>query len=1160
MSDAILCPLCGSTMTLRTARYGPRAGSEFWGCSRFPACKGLRNIDGSAPPPPAERPRPGSKPSSKSAATVAPKPRVESRPHVSAATATMKTAATGRSTKLSRGDLLVFPPNQLGPGKLVATDGDGLVLEYFDTPGQEPQERTRETVPRRGLQRFDLKPETRVFWESDGRWRSGRIIESNEHRDVHVRARDWEGFVPEDRLYVRWNQPLADPVGFAEGRQLESPLLADLRRPFLRAILRQRSAARGMRGALSSAIELHDHQLETAWRVLQDPIQRYLLADEVGLGKTIEAGMIVRQLLLEDPQLEVQLVLPPFLIGQWGRELETKFFIKDFPDAEFRFARDDDPKAWSPADLLIVDEAHNLAALATSADRGLADRYSNLAAVATKTPRLLLLSATPALNNEPVFLQMLKLLDPAIYSHVTVDQLRTRLVARAGLGRTFLGLQPGLPRVLLRNRFAEIRTELSSDPEVQRLLDEASSALDSDDRTALTTVIDGLRTHVGEVHRVHRRMLRTRRTSALERSYQVTGRQSPATLAINSGILAEVTGLLEAWRQEVLAAHEDDPQALREAGRAFAEAVSLSFDPADLTLWARSRRAATQGERAALDRLVQDLAFRNRRKDVARPIADALTYQILPKQKVVIFCPTPGLVTDLVKELTRYVDAALVFAHRRSDEPDDVEAAVRGFEEARGTALLVADSSAEEGRNFQFADLLVHVGVPASASRLEQRIGRCDRWQLQDSPSKWRSLQVVEPGFEETFTGKWNRILDDGFNVFASSIASLQFAVETASDFTWQALLAEGSGAASRIAAKVKTTLEAEISQVREQDALDSIEAGSLQRSANSPLHVFETHEVEFGELTHALLAANYTPGNLRFKVVGEPRLAVGGYDPLNRLPGGQLEIPLVSVDRLKRDFLPIRAQRGTFVRATAVQTAGAHLFRYGDQFIDAVSDFLWHDDRGRAFGMWRWVPSWARGNLVAYRFDYAVEARPVHTGSTATVAASLAHRSDGVFPPLIVTIWIDLDGRRIQDPRLLAPLEAPYIKAEGRLTSGDFALNRSRISAAYKFVPLEEWSRTWRWAERTAADLVLSLPEVVAASTNGLSTVQVDSAKRVRQLQLRASRAVGTERLALEREAKDEQVTGASLEAAMRAPTLRLDSTGIVIVSADSLTLGAEA
>ena len=241
------------------------------------------------------------------------------------------------------------------------------------------------------------------------------------------------------------------------------------------------------------------------------------------------------------------------------------------------------------------------------------------------------------------------------------------------------------------------------------------------------------------------------------------------------------------------------------------------------------------------------------------------------------------------------------------------------------------------------------------------------------------------------------------------------------------------------------------------------------------------------------------------------------------------------------------------------MQTANAHIYRYGDQFIDAVSDFLWHDDRGRAFGMWRWLPDWARGDLVAYRFDYAVEARPASARDSETVSKSLAHRSDGVFPPLIVPVWIDLFGRRIQDPSLLAPLEAPYVKAEGRLTSGDFSLNRSRISAAYKFVPLEEWSSTWRWAERLATDLVLDLPEVVEARARGLSTIRADSARRVRQLQLRATRATGTERQSLEREVIEERASGASLESAIAAPTLRLDSTGIVVVSAEPLTNGVE-
>lgn len=1151
------CPLCGGPLTLRTARFGPNAGYEFWGCTRYPICKGSLNFDGSIPD------RPARKAAAKDAAS-------KDANTTQTAISSSRAGAPGKTTSLRRGDLLVSDTNTLGPGKLVGVDGEDLILEYFDTPGQAPEDRTRLSVPRRSLRRFTLKSETRVFWISAAKWRSGRVIEAAPDGAVYVRARDWEGHVRVEHLFVRWHLPLTNPVGFAAGGLLESPLLADLRRPFLRAILRQRSAARGMKGALSSAIELHDHQVEAAWRVLQDPVQRYLLADEVGLGKTIEAGMILRQLLLDDPGLSVQLILPPFLIGQWEKELTNKFFLKDFTEADIRFARNDEPSTWAPADLLIVDEAHNLAALADNDQPDLAARYAKLAETATESTRLLMLSATPALNNEPVFLQMLKLLDPAVYADVSVDDLRKRLVGRAGLGRILLGLQPNLPAILLRNRLRELRNELSGDTDVDQLLDIAADALDAGDRDALKAAIDGIRTYVAEIYRVHRRMLRTRRTSALQATYRVTGRKAPEPLILESDLLAETTKLLEAWRQAVLAAHEEDPSALQSDARAFAEAVSLSLDPESLAVWARSRAAATPGEQTALDRIVQDLAFTNRRAAVAQPIADALSYLFKDKEQVVVFCPTTDLVTELADELREFLPATAVLEHRTTDTPEHIESVVRKFESARDTSVLIADSSAEEGRNFQFANLLVHVGVQSDANRMEQRIGRCDRWQVNDHPREWRSLTINETSRSETFLSAWTRILKDGFGVFDSSIATLQFAVEAATGNSWQQLLTDGIEATDRIIDSVRSSLEEEVERIREQDALDSIESSGERGSVHSQLAGFESGESEFAELAQALLAT--VPGSLRFKIIGDPVHGVGGYDAFSLLHGKHLQIPLVSLERLERDFLPIRNQRGTYRRSVAIEHGDTHLYRYGDPFIEAVSDFLWHDDRGRAFGMWRWLPDWGYGERIAYRFDYAVEAQPLGNEAARDLRrqvsvrhntadrATLMHRADGLFPPLIVTVWVDERGRQLADTRLLNVLKEPYVKPQDKTAGGDYSLNRSRIESAYKYVPSALWSERWHEAEAAAVNLVRGLPEVHDAIITGLQHAQAESAKRVKQLNLRAARAAGSERIALERDVAFEEATGKALAGAIDTPTLRLDSTGIVIVSGEKPTLVDEA
>ena len=75
-------------------------------------------------------------------------------------------------------------------------------------------------------------------------------------------------------------------------------------------------------------LDLEDYQIEIVSRVLKDPIQRYLLSDEVGLGKTIEAGIILKQFVNDSPQNHKTIIItPPTLVIQWERELEKRFFL-----------------------------------------------------------------------------------------------------------------------------------------------------------------------------------------------------------------------------------------------------------------------------------------------------------------------------------------------------------------------------------------------------------------------------------------------------------------------------------------------------------------------------------------------------------------------------------------------------------------------------------------------------------------------------------------------------------------------------------------------------------------------------------------------------------------------------------------------------------------
>jgi hypothetical protein len=99
--DAVLCPRCGAKMVMQFASRGPNAGNCFWGCSRFPQCRGSRTIDGGA-------------------GKAAP-----ARPRTAKASRPARSSDTSRGLSLRRGDLLVSSANTLGAGKLVGQDGDG---------------------------------------------------------------------------------------------------------------------------------------------------------------------------------------------------------------------------------------------------------------------------------------------------------------------------------------------------------------------------------------------------------------------------------------------------------------------------------------------------------------------------------------------------------------------------------------------------------------------------------------------------------------------------------------------------------------------------------------------------------------------------------------------------------------------------------------------------------------------------------------------------------------------------------------------------------------------------------------------------------------------------------------------------------------------------
>jgi superfamily II DNA or RNA helicase len=239
------------------------------------------------------------------------------------------------------------------------------------------------------------------------------------------------------------------PTGAHPGPREAAQLLRDALR------LSLRRGAGPFRSAGRLNFEPRAYQLAPLLMALRQEPVRLLIADDVGIGKTIEAGLILREF-LERGEIEKFTVLcPPHLVDQWIMELETKFAIhatavtagnaarleREIQDGESVFdafehtvvsldfikspKRLDDFVRACP-EMVVVDEAH----AAVAGGNGRHHRYDLLRRLAAdKTRHLLLLTATPHSGNEDAFGHLLGLLDPAFGSLATnLDPaLRTRL-------------------------------------------------------------------------------------------------------------------------------------------------------------------------------------------------------------------------------------------------------------------------------------------------------------------------------------------------------------------------------------------------------------------------------------------------------------------------------------------------------------------------------------------------------------------------------------------------------------------------------------------------------------------------------------------------------------------------------------------------------------
>ena len=960
-----------------------------------------------------------------------------------------------------------------------------------------------------------------------------------------IERHDGQGFVlhssfgsrkfPPQNVVIRRSEPFTQPLAAVQTGATDDPTLYLARRGFLAELVLQVAACRGYDSVPSAAIDLYDHQLETLQRVLEDPVPRYVLADEVGLGKTIEAALIIRQTLLDDDSARVYISTPSALVRQWRSELAAKFLLGSMLESDDQLyprilIRSHQEFTAYPAEaqearFLVIDEAHQLIS-----DALWGGQWHILAAAAHAAHGLLLLSATPMRGNYGVLEALLHLVDPVAFPLGQAARFAERVEERTA---ELVDIDVLTSRFAMPTDRAEalkrIRDRHPGDPFVEQATDPNATGM------VITADAAQLEHYLRETFRISRRMIRHRRGVGSAAGFPTAGRRAFLIPVQDDQAQEVIDDFLETYRLRIQALSRASAMPLfwKAVSHGLAGAGPLGeFIAARLAELARPESPGdTAGEWSLLEQARARLLLTPDAR--GRAAVDEACRRVAAGQRIVAisgYAVEARRFADLAQD--RLGESCKVLTHLADTAAVAGEWILESFLTADGGSLLVGDSSLEEGRNLQGSDGLLNLDLPLSPNRLEQRIGRVDRYAGVSTLPAARAVPeiLVLLPTESLWSSAQIRLFDDGIGIFTESVSTAQRLLAKMEADLSARLLDQGVAALSAGLPELRDAIEDEKIQV---DELEDWESDPALDDGNAvTTELLRTYENRAAELAPALSALMSPAGGLPLNVErtreGETfRFRLRRY-PAYLIPPG---LDPRMEELLRRDYSIQRRPSLTHALVTPL--------RVGDPLVGWMREYLLADERGRAFALTVGDESVVTWDLWL-RLDYLVEfGEHALTQVPAGDRQRLRRRGQGFLAPRMFGLWANPDF--VAGPGLAQHLDS-LLKARSG-TSGlpvDWREVRGEIQG---------WATECSAAERTGRAWVAASEEVRLAVASGVTAAAADLSRREGVLSARAARLPSLEeRTAARHDLERERVLGRPILEGVAEPSISLVSCGALI------------
>lgn len=598
---------------------------------------------------------------------------------------------------------------------------------------------------------------------------TGREQTRRNRRLLQVQFPNGARWVPESQLEQVPDLPLS-PLDMLEARRLGRPV--DLRRALTHVKL-SGHLADVIYSMEATNTDFYAYQFKPVIKILESPSNGILIADEVGLGKTIEAGLIWTELRSRFDMRRLLVLCPAALREKWRRELSAKIGVSSqICDAReaLTVLRDEDsqsrgfaiiastqglrpPRGWEEddnkrsaaelarflrsmesedrlVDVLVIDEAHHLRNPETQTNE-LGQLWHNVAEYS------ILLTATPIHNRNEDLFSLLRLLDPDTFTRPEVlDQI---LEANAPLVRArdlVLGPNPNIEQI--RNLIQKARHHplLRSNRQLSMIEETglvAESLMHRDIRSRLAHRLETVNMLAHVMTRTRKRDVKEWRVirepipelvdlDPIEEKFyklvtDVVIQYAAQRLANERFLLAQpqrqmtssMAASLRSWQRKLIELEESE-----ETGEAEQDDVRRTgLGPLVTEIVLRSR------DYVDLDHLIEVDTKYGRLKTILTDF-----FWRHPEEKVVVFSTFRATLAYLAERLEADGVSCIQLKGGQRETKDET---IARFSDSKGPNVLLSSEVGGEGVDLQFSHVVINYDLPWNPMRLEQRIGRIDR-------------------------------------------------------------------------------------------------------------------------------------------------------------------------------------------------------------------------------------------------------------------------------------------------------------------------------------------------------------------------------------------------------------------------------------------------